>query len=184
MGIYNNVKQSITRHIVLLSQDLFIEDHSAGMPSSPGEPGDLHYDSSTDTIYEYTTGWVAVNRNKFFFDFDGHADVQEFPKHDLVGMQAFGFSMEGDLLTAEVNVGVGLFDDYQLYKHDKAMDVLVGKFLPKTQIPYIDMTTGMAKSAPLVVFDDVDVYPVGKANNRPFQFVRVRLSVSDAYSLT
>lgn len=112
-----------------------------------------------------------------YVDFEDHADLQEIPKEDCIGLVGFGAIADEGTDTVAFSVGVSSFNDKNLFRHRAVTADLYQRWrLPPAQVPLMDAdTAGMIGS--LVITDGVTLAPMSRADMRPFQVITAKAKV-------
>lgn len=110
-----------------------------------------------------------------FVNFDAHASINELPAGDLVGIRGLGIAIDEHLLDIQVAIGISLEQDRDMTRHGDAMDPLIAKLIPTSEIKVYDPESGAVINW-MIVTADVSVAPVDREDSRTLQFVVVGLA--------
>lgn len=173
MGVYYNLKKSVVRNLVEFSLLNLPDGVGTAFPGSPASK-QTFYRTDLGKLYKYNGSWQEIDIDYFFFDLDAHAEEQQLPNQSSIVLKGFSTVADEHIVSAEFMVGVMIFNDTNLKKHDQVLDALFNMFLPTKYIKIWDMTTGFEVGT-LVTANGTEVMPMCKANQRPLQMMGVTM---------
>lgn len=168
--IYRQIKVSINRFLIDWAKENLVVGQGSALPGS-AQTGEYFWRTSNSKLYRFGGEWIEVALDDPLYDFDAHADTNPFPGHDFVGQRSLTLMLEPPTVSGGVLIGVSAHIDDKLQKHDVLMDRLAEALQPRSMIPLVDMSTGIATGKYLVVLGGMEVMPMAKADNRPIQFI-------------
>lgn len=115
-----------------------------------------------------------------YVEWDGHAELSELPKKDVIGMAGCGLAEDQPGLYEVVfGVQVSTWGDPNLGRLRKLVSRLRGRLVPETRITVYNHDTA-AEDSWLVTATPLAVLPVARAETRAIQAVEVRALLSPA----
>lgn len=104
-------------------------------------------------------------------DYEAHANIHELPESDLVGPGDFEVINDEGLFYITTLIGVSTFNDTNLGKLRRTIDLLFEALKPDTVIPWY-YADNASLGGTMKVRGPITVMPVMRqAQNRPLQFV-------------
>lgn len=112
-----------------------------------------------------------------FVNLDAHAQLNELPKVDLLGMMGYAMHYNGKLLTVHVGVFVSTYNDPDLIRHIELMDAVSDALAPEKQVPVfnVDDPSNLVPASWLQVAGDGTIDPTGREGTRSLQVLTVRM---------
>ena len=110
-----------------------------------------------------------------YVNFDAHAQLNELPQKDIIGMAGVGFS-EDDPSRYEIMCGISVstWGDPNLARLTKMISKLRGRLIPGTALTVYDHDTA-APDAHMVTITPLAIMPVGQAETRTVQSIEIHL---------
>lgn len=108
------------------------------------------------------------------YKFDAHAQENELPLQDLIGVSDLSLTDEGGLLTITTQFVICTINDVGLMRLDKMTDYVYEKVAPDNTLDLIRHTDGV-KIGNLKTVPGVTIFPVARADNRPIKGIGVEL---------
>lgn len=115
-----------------------------------------------------------LSPNLKLYKFDAHAENKELPKTDLVGPAGFSLMNSGGLITVTTQFLISTLDDKNLFRLDDLIDLLADRLIPEDRFDLIDRRNG-DRLGNIVVAEDVEIFPIERAENRPVKGIGVTL---------
>lgn len=178
MSAFLDLRISLQRFLL----DFSMKNLSAGVgtsfPTTNLTQNMIFYRSDQDKIYRLNVvnpaSWVVEVSDYFYFDFDAHALQPNYPERDLIGIRGYGLRSDDGMLQIEAMVGLSIFNDSKLIRHNKIMDKLFQVLLPSKIIPVQNYSDGSGtKYEDMKVMNGTEVLPTVNTDARVFQFVGV-----------
>lgn len=107
-----------------------------------------------------------------FVDFDAHAELDEMPKTDFLGLSGFSMQFDEKHITVFGSVAVVVWNDTDLVRLTKNVSHVVAALKPGKSVPLWD---GNGFSDWLVAANDLAVEPTDRSDQRAIQMVTARL---------
>jgi hypothetical protein len=112
-----------------------------------------------------------------YCDFEDHANIQDFPEADCIGVAGLGAHAEEGTDTIIFSIGFSSFSDPNLFRQRKAAAQLFEALRRGgNQIKLYDADTAVEKGA-LVITEGTILAPLTKSDTRPFQTVTAHAKV-------
>ena len=112
-----------------------------------------------------------------YVDFEDHADLQEIPQVDCMGLCGLGAIADEGTDTIAFSVGVSSYNDKNLFRHRTTVADLYERWRRgASQVPLLDADTAAMKGS-LVLTDGLTLAPMSRADIRPFQILTAKAKV-------
>lgn len=107
-----------------------------------------------------------------FVDLDAHAELDDLPKKDFVGLSGFSMQFDDKHITVFCSIVVCVWDDKDLVRLTRTVNSFVAALKPGKQVPLWD---GNGFSDWLVVGNDLAIEPTDRSDQRAIQMITPRL---------
>lgn len=169
-----NFQKSLCRYLIDFSCREMSKGIGASFPTDYSI-GDIFFRSDQVKLYQLTMDdpsdvWTELPIDYFYIDFDAHAQIHEYPEHDIIGLRAFQIVIDEHIFYVSGMFGVGIFNDTNLQRHYRILDKLYAELLPTRRLPVYDMNSGLMIGE-FIILDGTELMPMFKADNRPIQFI-------------
>lgn len=112
-----------------------------------------------------------------YVDFEDHADLQQIPEVDCIGLAGLGAIAEEGTDTIAFSVGVSSFNDKNLFRHRAVVADLYEQWRRGgSQVPLLDADTATMKGC-LVLTEGLTLAPMSRADMRPFQIITAKAKI-------
>lgn len=174
MAAWKNFKVSLNRFLMELVKD-HMADRGATLPApAAAVPGRFFWNTTTSKLYLFEGNkWNIVAIDKPLFDFDAQGDNPTYPAHDYIGLWSVTTTQRGTMFDVSCMIGIGIFHDRALDRHDTVIDQVQNALQPMASIPLYNAANGALTGERLTVIDGVSVLPMSKSDERPLQFLGV-----------
>ena len=122
-----------------------------------------------DKIEYFNTEGILENAE--YLEWDAHAAIADLPSSDVLGLKAFALMEDENVIAISCAIGVGTFNETNLFRLRKAIAVLFQALLKENSIDYYDMETGQVVNR-MIISGGTSVSPVARADVRSIQFVQ------------
>lgn len=103
---------------------------------------------------------------------DYHADQNELPLKDMIGIMDFSATIDDGIVTTEFMIGASSYDDPNLFRLRKMCAVILDRVLPTKRFVIYDADTG-AEIGKMVVQNGTHVMPMMSDETRTGRFIAV-----------
>ena len=113
----------------------------------------------------------GILENAEYIEWDAHANINDLPQKDVIGLTSFALLDEGNMLTVNGAIGIGTFNEKSLFRLRKGSALIFELLKPTLTIPYLDADSGFHIND-IVLQSGTNLLPVSRADVRSIQFVQ------------
>jgi hypothetical protein len=113
----------------------------------------------------------GILEDAVYLEWDAHASINDLPSGDVLGLKSFAIMEDDNVLAISCAIGVGTFDETNLFRLRKSVAILFQALLKENSIDYYDMETGLVVNR-MIIAGGTSITPVARADVRSIQFVQ------------
>jgi len=125
------------------------------------------YEDFQRSLYKF----LAAETGLIPFNFDAHADLNELPAQDLVGLRDFSIESDHEMVIVETMIAISTIDDTNLFR----LDGLIGSLFDTLSTDYeIGIyNSSNVKIASMKVMGQKAILPVVNTKIRPLKVIAI-----------